>query len=108
MKYSNEYYMQLSRKICQEEYVNKLSIGARMLFVTLNELEQRYCSDKRNYFIRSNEDLAKDMGVSVKTLKRYKQELKTKAPELVTIKKGKYVNNGKLSEITYSAYSILR
>lgn len=51
MKYGNEFYMQLSREICSEYYVEKLSLGARMLFVTLNELEQCFCGNNLGFSI---------------------------------------------------------
>lgn len=113
MKYGNEYYMELSRHICSREYVDELSIGARMLFVTLNELEQRYCSTKENScfrdrFFRTDEDLAQDMGVSVTSLRTYKKELKEKAPELVRIGSAHFIDDmGKKSEKKVTTYTIL-
>jgi hypothetical protein len=74
MKHGNTFYMELSRCIFTEEY-NHLSNNAKWLFVVLNELEQRYTGQKENFFFRSNEDLAKDAGMSLPTLKRAKKEL---------------------------------
>ncbi len=102
--------MQLSRHICDEEHKEKLSIGARMLFVTLNELEQRYCNEGKTFFVRSNEQLAEDMGVSINSIKKYKAELRNNATDLVRIGIGRYVDKrtGKKSEEYFTTYSILR
>lgn len=112
MKYDNMYYMQLSRCICDDEHVKRLSIGARMLFVTLNELEQRYCNNKTRYFFRTNEELAKDMGVSVNSIKKYKAELKANGKDLVHMGKGHWIyeKDGvrKKSEQYFTSYEILR
>ena len=78
MKTGNVFFMELSRLLFTEPYSN-LSQSAKWLFVTLNELEQRYVGDDSNpqtsFFFRSNEDLAKDAGMSLPTLKRAKKEL---------------------------------
>lgn len=110
MKHNNNYYMQLSRHICDEEHKEKLSIGARMLFVTLNELEQRYCNEGKTFFVRSNEQLAEDMGVSINSIKKYKAELRNNATDLVRIGTGRYMDKrtGKKSEEYFTTYSILR
>lgn len=111
MKHNNCYYMQLSRAIVNKynEGDSKLSIGAKYLYVVLNELEQRFCSDDKDYFWRSDEELAKDVGCSVKTLKGYKKELKEKAPDLVEIWQTNWTNNkGERSEKHITAYRIFR
>ena len=110
MKHNNNYYMQLSRHICDEEHKEKLSIGARMLFVTLNELEQRYCNEGKTFFVRSNEQLAEDMGVSINSIKKYKAELRKNATDLVKMGIGRYKDKktGKMSEEYITTYSILR
>lgn len=109
MKYGNNYFMQLSRAICDGEHVKNLSVGARLLFVTLNELEQKYCNHNKDFFFRSDNQLADDMGVSPRAIKKYKAELREYATDLVTMKKGRYVDeNGKYSEQAYTSYHILR
>lgn len=75
MKYGNEFYLQLTRLLWSDEYKD-LSINAKWLFVTLNELEQRFASREQAYFYRTDTELAKDCGFSKATLKRAKQELK--------------------------------
>lgn len=74
MKHGNSNYLQLSRSIFTEKY-KTLSLNAKWLFVVLNELEQRYTGNEKNYFFRSNEELAKDCGFSLAGLKRAKAEL---------------------------------
>lgn len=74
MKYRNSNYMQLSRLIFNDKYAG-LSNGAKWLFVVLNELEQRYCGTKNDFFTRSDSELANDAGISLSKLKRDKAEL---------------------------------
>ena len=66
--------MQVSRLLFKEPYEN-LSQNAKWLYIVLKELEQRYTNGKTDWFYRSNEDLANDMKVSEKTLKKAKAEL---------------------------------
>ena len=109
MKYDNKYFMQVSRAICDDEHKDKLSMGAKWLFVVLNELEQRFCSHNTDWFYRSDEDLAIDAGVSIGTLKKYKSELKNNANDLVKMGKMHWVNqNGKKSENHVTTYKILK
>lgn len=77
MKYGNSNYMQLSRKIINDPKYETLSINAKWLFVVLNDLEQRFCGGdgQKDFFLRSNEQLAGDSGMSLATLKRAKAEL---------------------------------
>ena len=74
MKHGNSNYLQLSRSIFTEKY-KTLSLNAKWLFVVLNELEQRYTGNEKDYFFRSNEELAKDCGFSLAGLKRAKAAL---------------------------------
>ncbi len=69
-------YLQLSREIFQDPKFHALSTTAKWLYVVLVELEHKFTGEKENFFFRSNEDLAKDVGVSLPTLKRAKKELK--------------------------------
>lgn len=59
-----------------------LSNNAKLLYYLLTELEQQYAGDK-GYFFRSNEALAKDLNVSLKTLKNIKRELLEKCPDYI-------------------------
>ena len=106
MKHGNTHYLELSRKIFDERH-SQLSLNAKWLFVVLNELEQRYTGDKEDFFFRSNDDLAKDSGMSLPTMKRAKAELvKT---DLIQYWHMHFRNTetGKLSEKKVSAYRIL-
>lgn len=76
MKYKDGNYLHLSRKLFNDDKFANLSINAKWLYVVLNELEHRFTGKKEDYFFRSNEDLAKDAGMSLPTLKRAKKELK--------------------------------
>lgn len=89
MKYKNEYYMQITRRIVNDDACKTLSINAKWLYIVLKELEQRFCAgNKRNVFTRSDPQLAEDTGMSLATLKRAKAELaKT---ELVVLSIGLY------------------
>ena len=67
--------MQLSRHLFADKY-KTLSINAKWLYVVLNELEQRYTGNDKDWFFRTDAELAEDAGMSEKTLKRAKAELK--------------------------------
>ena len=109
MKYDNVYFLQLSRAIFDGEHTH-LSKGAKWVFVVLNELEQRYCSNGMKWFYRSDEDLALDTGYSLSTLKKYKRELRENAPDLVKMGKCHWIDkeNNKKSEKYVTSYTILR
>ena len=109
MKYNNQFYIQLSREIFTPEYAN-LSQNAKWLFVVLNELEHRFTGKNEDFFIRSNEQLAKDTGMSLSTLKIAKKELKENGTELVQMWQAHYrnVKTNKLSTERYTAYRILK
>ena len=109
-KYGNSHYLQLSRAIFTDEYAH-LSIGAKWLFVVLNELEQRYTTGREggeDFFFRSDLELAADAGISITTLKRHKAELKKSG--LVKIWQAHFVDRktGKKSEKKITAYRVLR
>ena len=72
MKYNNTYFMQVSRAIWDID----LSDRAKLLFLWLNELEQRYTNSKQDYFYRTDEMLAEDMKWNIKTVRKVKAELK--------------------------------
>ena len=57
MKYNNTNFLQLTRKLFQEQYKD-LSINAKWLFVVLNELEHRYTGEKEDFFTRSDTQLS--------------------------------------------------
>ena len=75
MKYKEGHFLQLSRNIFNDERFLKLTSSAKWLYVVLNELEHRYSGTEEDSFFRSNEDLAKDSGMSLATVKTAKYEL---------------------------------
>lgn len=99
--------MKLSREIFTSQY-SELSNNAKWLFVVLNELEQRYTGEEKDFFFRTDSELASDCGFSLKVLKRAKAELKT--TDLVQIWQEHMTNQktGKKSVIHYTAYKILK
>lgn len=106
MKHGNSFYMELSRELFREPYCN-LSTNAKWLFVVLNELEQRFTGQKENFFYRTNEELAKDAGMSLATLKRAKAELLT--TDLVQSWQTHFVDkDGSKSQKHLTAYRILK
>jgi hypothetical protein len=106
MKDGNTFYMQLSRKIFTPEY-EWISNNGRLLYMVLNELEQRYTNGDKDFFFRSNEDLAKDCRFSLPTLKRAKAELVKSG--LIQTWQSHYreIETGKLSKKHITCYRIL-
>lgn len=107
MKYGNDFYLQLSRHLFADKY-KTLSINAKWLYVVLNELEQRYTGSDKDWFFRTDAELAEDAGMSEKTLKRAKAELKETG--LVKISLAHWVDKetGKKSKKKVTAYTIPR
>jgi len=108
MKHGNTYYLELGRDIFNEFDYEKMPMYSRWIFTVMNELEQKYTGKKEDYFFRSDEDLAKDCGLSIATIKRYKKPL----IEHGYIKHWNthFINNEtkKKSEKKISAYRILK
>lgn len=96
-KYGNERFLQLPLRIYEPPYDEELSTGAKALYVQLKVLENKYCSDTDLSFYQTDEQLCKLMRWSLKTLRKYKGELKGKS-QLITIK-AKRMDNGK--QITF-------
>lgn len=105
MKHYNTFFMQLTRELCKDDRIKELSAGAVKLFVWLNELEQRYCSDDLETFTHSDKQLAEELNVNIKTLQSWKRELKERAPDLIRIDKEQKRLSSK--EI-YTRYKILK
>lgn len=109
-KYGNSHYLQLSRDLFSDEYKH-LSMGAKWLFVVLNELEQRYTTGREggeDFFFRSDAELAADAGISITTLKRYKAELRKTG--LIRVWQMHWIDRktGKKSEKKVTAYRVMR
>lgn len=106
MKHGNTFYLELTRELFTEEY-STLSIGAKWLFVVLNELEQRYTGKECDFFYRTDAELSEDANISLATLKRYKAELRDSG--LVKMWNGHFkYPDGKKSEKKFSCYRILK
>lgn len=107
MKHNNKYFLQLSRELFKDKYKD-LSIKAKWLFVVLNELEQRYSGENEDFFYRSNDDLAKDAGMSLRTFKRVKKELEN--TDLIETWLIHWIDpkTGKKSKKKITAYRILK
>lgn len=105
MKYGNTYFLELTRELWTEKYKD-LSVNAKWLFVTLNECEQRFENQEKHFFYRTDEDLAKDCGFSLPTLKRAKKELSQ--TDLVKIWRSPFLDltTGKRSEKHVTCYRI--
>lgn len=100
-KYNNSFFLQLPRDLFTEKY-RHLSDGAKLFYVWLNELEQRFGDD----FYRTDSELAADTGMSIASIKRYKAELKK--TDLVKIYMDHFVDNntGKKSAERVTCYRI--
>ena len=107
MKYGNDYYLQLSRHLFADKY-KTLSINAKWLYVVLNELEQRYTGNDKDWFFRTDAELAEDAGMSEKTLKRAKAELKETGLIKVSLAHWVDKETGKKSKKKVTAYTIPR
>ena len=104
MKYGNSFFIQLPRELFTDKY-KELSLGAKWLFVWLNELEHRYTKHEIDCFYRTDEDLANDLNVSVPSLRKYKKELRN--TDLISVSYMHWVDsNGKKSEKKVTAYRI--
>ena len=93
MKYGNKHYAELPLAIYESPYDKKISTEAKSLYVQLKVLENKYCSGVDFEFYQTDEQLADLMKWSLKTLRKYKNELKN-YPDLITIK-AKRMNTGK-------------
>lgn len=107
MKHGNNYFLQLSREIFNTYTYEELPMYSRWIFTVLNELEQRYTGYKEDFFFRADADLARDCGISVATVKRYKKYLVKL--EIIEHWNMHYIDKetGKRSERKVSAYRIL-
>ena len=106
MKTGNTFFVQLSRNLFTDEH-KRLSINAKWLYVVLVELEHRFTGKDRDHFVRSNDGLASDAGMSLPTLKKAKAELL--GVDLVESWQTHYIldkKTGRLSEKHITAYRI--
>ena len=92
-KYGNEHYLQLPLAIYESPYTDTISTETKALYVQLKVLENRYCSCAESSFFQTDAQLCALMKWSLKTLRKYKDELR-KYPELITINAVR-MNDGK-------------
>jgi len=72
-KYKTDPFTQVSRSIFLEDC--KLSYKAKWFYIVLCELEHRYTGRKTLWFFRTQDNLKKDTGMSIKLIRRCKNEL---------------------------------
>lgn len=96
-KYGNKRFCQVPLTIFESPYDKELSTGAKMLFVWLKVLENKYCSGSDTSFYQTDEQLCALLKWGKKTLRKYKNELK-KYPKLLKIE-ARRVDKGK--QITF-------
>jgi hypothetical protein len=107
LKNGNTFYIELTRHIFTDKHKD-LSINAKWLFVVLNELEHKYAGENKDFFTRTDLQVAEDTGMNISTLKRAKAEL-IKTDLIQTWKcHWLYKDTGKKSEQYYTAYRILK
>jgi len=76
-KYKAGNYLQMSREIYQGDSPAfwRLSRSALVLREWLHECEHRFTGEEVDWFFRSNEELARDTHMSLRTIKKAKGEL---------------------------------
>lgn len=107
MKYGNTFFLQLSREIFDPKY-KEVPIGAKWMYVYLNELEHKYSGRYPNdKFIHSDNQIAKELDISLNTVKKYKRKLIEYG--LIETNMAHWKNkDGKLSENHFTMYRILK
>ncbi len=81
-----ENFFRISHKVYESEVFRSLKPGARLLYMAMCHLRNRY-GDKDGIFFRSDRELAKDSGLSLETVSISKQELIEKG--LLTWRRGR-------------------
>lgn len=72
----NKSNLRITSVIDREPYKSGASPQAKLLFVTLCEIESRFTRNGTDWFFFSDEELAEIKGESISTIKKYKRELK--------------------------------
>lgn len=107
-RYTNENYVKITRDIMKSGLSNK----AILLFLWLNELEQRFTSernfDQRDWFMHTDREISEKSGMSINTVKSAKKELKEKG--FIEISRGgwHYTKTGKSGIKQPTVYRIIR
>lgn len=105
-KYKTDPFIQLNRFIFHQDC--NLSFRAKWLYTVLSELEHRYTGDKIDYFFRTQEDLSKDTGMSVKSNIKFRTELVENEWLYIWAMHWIDKETGKQSEKHVTAYRLLK
>jgi len=116
MKHKGRNFFQLSNEPFRNKHgpgeINSLTLPARWLWICLNQLEHRYTGKgqkkKTDWFFRSDQELAADAGLAVRTIKKAKKELKEKAWIKTRPMHWKDPETGKLSAQHVTAFEVLK
>lgn len=105
---TNDNFMKISRETLSDSF--RLSKKAIVLWLWLNELEQRYTEEygKRDWFMKTDSELAEIAGMSINTVKAAKKELKDHG--FIEVSRGHwhYATTGKSSLKQPSVYRLLK
>lgn len=105
---TNNNYMKISRELLSNGH--DLSRKAILLYLWLNELEQRYTEEdgERDWFMKSDKELAKVSGMSVGIVKEAKKELREKG--FIEVSRGgwNFKTTGKSSISQPTVYKLLK
>lgn len=106
-KYKKENFVQLSRKLFNNEKFQKLPYQSRWIYTVLVEYEHKYTGETVDFFFHSDKDCAKDCGMKITNFKKYKKILVDS--ELIEYWLLHFTNdeNDKKSERKISAYRLL-
>lgn len=74
MKYKDGNYIQLSRVIFCDEY-RDMSDSAKWLYCYLSELEHRHTGIDKDWFYKTDKDIADSLNWSISKVQRLKKEL---------------------------------
>ena len=106
MKYQQANYLQFPLEAYKRCAELKNPNGALVLYLVLKKLEHQFCTDDRDYFFRTDEQLTEDAHMSLPTIKRHKKELKQVG--LIRTEQCHIIrDDGKKSEKRVTVYKLL-
>lgn len=74
MKYKHGNFIQLSREIFDGKYKH-MSDSSKWMYCYLSEMEHRHTGTDKNWFYRTDSDIAEDLNWSISKVQREKKEL---------------------------------
>ena len=106
MKYGNSAFMQVPLYVFEECYKKcKDPVGALYLYVCLKRLENIYTNpEERDFFFRTDVELAEDCRIGLSTLRRYKKDLLQ--TDCVESWQAHFIYGGKKSEKHITCYRL--